>query len=132
MIEFERWRQRHPQAAAELTAILTAQVQPTVDPSAVGKSEAWAQQQDRFKIARAGALAFRNNNGATPAKCEKCGRRTTPVRYGLANDSAKLNEQLKSSDLILGIPRLIRPQDVGRTLLQFGSDEGQRRGWTRR
>ncbi len=102
-----------------------------------GRSEAWSQQQDRLAIARYGALAWRNNVGATPASeaviCPACRfhfrLKKRPVRYGLANDSAKLNAAMKSSDLILCIPRRITPAMVGSTIGQFGAVECKRPGW---
>ena len=74
-------------------------------------------------------MAWRNNVGATPSECPECGAHTTPVRYGLANDSQRLNAKVKSSDLILAIPRTITPHDVGRTIAQFGAVECKRPGW---
>ena len=47
----------------------------------------------------------------------------------VANESAQLNERMKSSDLILAIPRKITPEMVGTTIAQFGSVETKRRGW---
>lgn len=128
MNNFNQWAARHPQAAAELQALLGAVPWPANEHTD-GKSEAWAQQQVRIKAARAGAMAWRNNVGATPAKCKHCGEKQQPIRFGLANDSAKLNESIKSADLILAIPRLIRPEDVGHTIAQFGSVETKRPGW---
>jgi hypothetical protein len=52
------------------------------------------RNQCRLAIANAGGVAWRNNNGALPD------RRGIPVRFGLANDSAAINEVFKSSDLI--------------------------------
>lgn len=128
MTAYTEWALRHPQAAADLQQVLGAVPWPTGEEND-GKSEAWAQQQVRFKVGHAGALAWRNNVGATPAKCPDCGARRPPVRYGLANDSAKLNAQIKSHDLILAIPRLITPGMVGHTIAQFGSIECKRPGW---
>jgi hypothetical protein len=136
MIEYEYWEARHPQAALELKQILGAMPWPANDKTD-GKSEAWAQQQARFNISKAGAMAWRNNNGATPTKvpacCPSCGLHFTikqpPIRYGLANDSQKLNKKIKSSDLILEIPRIITPQMVGTTIAQFGAVECKRPGW---
>jgi hypothetical protein len=121
------WARRHPQASAELQQLLNGS--PPADPGAAGKSEAWAQQQIRLKAAHAGALSWRNNVGATPAKCSDCGAPRQPIRYGLANDSHRLNERIKSSDLILAIPRHITPAMVGTTIAQFGSIETKRPGW---
>lgn len=126
---YQDWATRHPQAAAELQQVLGAGPSYTMDPNAEYKSEAWVQQRVRFKVAGAGAMSWRNNVGATPAKCPDCGAPRQPIRYGLANDSSKLNKQIKSSDLILAIPRFITPAMVGSTIAQFGSIETKRPGW---
>lgn len=133
---YQLWAARHPQAAAELHEMTGAIPWPATEQTD-GKSEAWAQQRARLNIAHAGALSFRNNVGATPAKvpvtCPKCGLRhnlkQTPVRYGLANDSQKLNKTIKSSDLILAIPRRITAEMVGTTIAQFGAVECKPPGW---
>ena len=125
---YNQWAARHPQAASELQLVLNGG-QLTVDAAlADGKSEVWAQQQVRLKASHAGALSWRNNVGATPAKCPDCGCQQRPIRYGLANDSSRLNKLVKSSDLILAIPRLITPDMVGSTIAQFGSIETKRPG----
>jgi len=134
---YDEWAARHPHAAADLQAMLGAVPWPTGPTGSEGKSEAWAQQQVRFAAARQGAVAWRNNVGATPTKsrhcCPRCHfdfeEKQPPIRYGLANDSAKLNARIKSSDLILAIPRVIRPEDVGSTVAQFGAVETKRPGW---
>lgn len=51
--------------------------------------------QIRLEAGRAGLLLWRNNVGVTPPVS---GMR--PVRYGLANDSARINKVIKSSDYI--------------------------------
>ena len=118
---FEEWRVCYPQAAADLAQVFAP---PEVKPvSGPGLSEAWAQQHARFDIARAGAMAWRNNIGVLPDK------RGVPVRFGLANDSHAVNERIKSGDLILAIPRVIRSDMVGSTIAQFGSVELKAPGW---
>lgn len=124
MNTYAEWAARYPEAAAALAPVLTTDVQ-----HRNGGSEARAQQDVRTSIAKQGAMSWRNNVGATPAKCPDCGARQVPVRYGLANDSARLNERIKSSDLILAIPRLIRTHHVGTTIAQFGAVECKRPGW---
>ncbi len=128
---YNEWAARHPMASAELNQILNAVSHPMQcdDGDGDGDAESDAQQQARLNVASAGALSWRNNVGATPAKCKKCGAPSQPVRFGLANDSAKLNKQIKSADLILAIPRVITPQMVGTTIAQFGSVEVKRPGW---
>lgn len=123
------WEKRHPVAAAELRALLGAVPWPVVPKKGDGRSEAWAQQQVRMSVAEQGAMAWRNNVGATPAKCPHCGTKQQPIRYGLANDSSELNEVIKSHDLILAIPRKIQHSDVGKVIAQFGSIETKRPGW---
>jgi len=126
MNNYSEWATRHPQAARELEQTFGALPWPTGE---AGKSEAYVQQQVRLKIAHAGGMSWRNNVGATPVKCPGCGAKRQPVRYGLANDSAQLNAKVKSSDLILAIPRVIRQQDVGHTIAQFGAVECKAPGW---
>ena len=128
MNDYQIWAAEHPDAALDLERVFTGGVVP-VKPAVQEGSEAAAQQQARLSIAKQGAMAWRNNVGATPARCPDCGVQQQPTRYGLANDSRKLNEQIKSSDLILAIPRLIGPEHVGTTIAQFGSVECKRPGW---
>jgi len=125
---YDYWAAQYPEAARALEMVIAPAC--VVGEGSAGKSEAWAQQQTRLDIARAGAFSWRNNVGATPAKCPDCGTPQQPVRYGLANDSSRLNKQIKSSDLILAIPRTITPDMVGTTLAQFGSVEMKAPGWT--
>ena len=129
MNDYSEWAAKHPLAAADLQAMLAAVPWRTTPAGGDGKSEAWSQQRARLNVAHAGAMAWRNNVGATKTRCPDCGAPHQPIRYGLANDSAQLNAKIKSSDLILAIPRLIGPQDVGRTIAQFGSIETKRPGW---
>lgn len=136
-MNYREWAAKHPHAAADMQAMLGAVPWPVTPPGGDGKGESWSQQQARLRAAKQGAMAWRNNVGATPAKtqhsCPRCHTRfeekQQPIRYGLANDSARLNGVVKSSDLILAIPRVIRPEDVGNTIAQFGSVETKRPGW---
>ena len=133
MISYEEWLQQYPEAAQALTQV-TAMCKPG---DGDGDDEAWAQQNARMVIARAGGLSWRNNVGATPAKveykCGKCGfHGEVPqriVRYGLCNDSHQLNAMFKSSDLIGVMPRLITPQMVGSTIGQFLAVEVKTPNW---
>ena len=59
-----------------------------------GGSEADVQARVRLAASKAGVRLWRNNSGV--AQDEK-GR---VVRFGLCNDSARMNETIKSSDLI--------------------------------
>lgn len=88
-------------------------------------SEAVTQQQIRLVLARAGAQMWRNQVGA----CTDATGRL--IRYGLANDSAKLNKVVKSSDLIGVVPVLITPAHVGMTLGVFTAVECKAPDWRR-
>lgn len=125
-MSFATWAQRYPEAAAALIRELSADAQHTPHADA---SEARAQQGVRLSIAQAGAYSWRNNVGATPSRCGHCGGKQRPVRYGLANDSETLNKRIKSSDLILAIPRRITPEMVGTVIAQFGAVECKAPGW---
>lgn len=51
------------------------------------------------------------------------------IRYGLGNDSAKLNKSFKSSDLIGIWPVTVTPEMVGQTLGVFFAVEVKAPGW---
>lgn len=63
-------------------------------------SESAIQNKVRLAAAYAGLECWRNNVGVSMVIDEYGNKR--PVRYGLANDSAKVNKEIKSSDLIAG------------------------------
>lgn len=88
-----------------------------------GMSETAIQTIVRLDAARRGVLLWRNNVGEMAD--EHGGR----VRYGLCNDSKKLNTAIKSADLIGIKPVLITPVMVGGTIGQFVSLEVKRGGW---
>jgi len=133
---YTAWSLRHPQAAYELQCIMLAGVFPP-GPDEEGHSEEWAQAHDRMAAARVGGLLWRNNVGARKVKdthiCPSCEFKfeivNPPLRWGLCNDSAKLNKGLKSSDLIGIKPLLITPAHVGRVVGQFAAVEEKKPGW---
>lgn len=86
-------------------------------------SEARVQSEVRLVAARTGRYLFRNNNGAFK---DKTGRL---VRYGLGNDSSKLNDHFKSADLIGWERFVIEPQHVGHSVARFLSVETKREDW---
>jgi hypothetical protein len=87
------------------------------------RSEAAVQQEIRLESARRGWRLWRNNNGAC---MDQQGRL---IRYGLGNDSAKMNAEIKSSDLIGITPVVITQEMVGQTVGVFTSIEVKREGW---
>lgn len=114
-----------PAAAMAEYDMLTGVSQPavTVPTDHMGKSEAWARSHVRLQAAKIGVHLWRNNVGVLQDK------RGVPVRYGLANDSAAVNERLKSADLIGIRPKTITPADVGTIVGQFCSREIKEPGW---
>jgi len=122
------WAAAYPQAAEALARDVLTNVQPELSVTP-GASEAARQQDIRFSIASQGGYAWRNNVGATPARCKACGEQQQPVRYGIANESEKQNKQYKSSDLLVGRQVHVTPEHVGTTILQLGFVECKPRGW---
>lgn len=86
-------------------------------------SEGGNQNRIREHYAEQGWRLWRNNSGVLEDK------RGVPVRYGLANDSKQVNEQIKSGDLIGWRPRLITPDMVGGVIAEFVSIEAKPDGW---
>lgn len=79
----------------------------------------------RLYAAQNNDLLWRNNVGVAPPH-EPGGR---PIRYGLANESAAMNQEIKSSDLIGIHPVLITPAMVGTIIGQFLAVEMKHEGW---
>lgn len=86
-------------------------------------SEGRVQSEVRLAAARSGRYLFRNNLGAFK---DKTGRF---VRYGLGNDSSKLNDHYKSADLIGWERFIIGPQHVGHMVARFLSVEVKAEDW---
>lgn len=126
MTLLDQWAFRHmiaPAALAELRELFYPEaLQSEPDPD--GRMEDYAQSLIRRDAPRRGWWLGRNNVGAF--KPEHSNRW---VRYGLANDSAQMNESVKSADLIGLRPVLILPHHVGTTLGQFVSIEAKHPGW---
>ena len=81
------------------------------------------QNKIRLEASRKGLRLFRNNIGATYDVNGNF------IRYGLANESKKLNQKIKSSDLIGVRPVLIDARHLGHTVGQFVAREVKRPGW---
>lgn len=85
-------------------------------------SEAAVQTHTRLAHAQIGPM-WRNNSGAC---YDDRGRL---VRYGLGNDSAQINREIKSSDLIGITPVLITPNMYGQILGVFTAYECKPSYW---
>lgn len=86
-------------------------------------SESVQQSLIRLAGSRKGMLLFRNNVGAL------LDARGVPVRYGLANESKAMNQQVKSADLIGIEPIVITQEMVGQTIGRFVSIEVKDEDW---
>lgn len=134
---FAEWAARWnipAQALAELARCSI--VEPDPDNLVGGKTEAYVQSAIRgIEAPSKGVFLWRNNVGAGTLHpeadlCDRCRMlRKRPVRWGLANDSKRVNEVIKSADLI-GIRRIvITPDMVGKAVGQFVSRECKREDW---
>ncbi len=90
----------------------------------VSGSEGAIQNIVRVEGSVKGMRLWRNNTGVA---MDENGDRT--IRYGLCNDSQKINKVIKSADLIGISPRLIIPEDVGTIIGQFIARECKPSGW---
>lgn len=119
----EQWAKKYSISAEAITELrYIFGCLPVVVPQAT-TSEAAVQAAVRLEAARKGVKLWRNNVGVLKDA------RGVPVRYGLANDSARLNAACKSGDLIGWRPILITQDLVGSLIAQFVSRECKRTGW---
>ncbi len=87
------------------------------------KPESLVQIKQRLAIAELGGKAYRNNSGVLPNPDGDL------VRFGLGNDSKKINILRKSSDLICVLPVVVTQAMVGHTLGVILVDEVKKEGW---
>lgn len=111
-------------ALSELTLIFGTAPQHVPYYSGPDHTEAYTQSLVRLEAAKKGLKLWRNNVGVLDDA------RGVPVRYGLANDSTRLNETIKSGDLIGWRSVLITPAHLGSTIAQFVSRECKHPRWT--
>lgn len=131
MITLYNWAIRHditPGALAELQTILAGAPDgesdaPDAPHATTDASESAVQARIRTHTSRLGWRLWRNNCGAGKLDSGSF------VRWGLANDSAALSQQVKSGDLIGIRPVLITAAHVGQTIGQFASVECKRGDW---
>lgn len=81
--------------------------------------EAEASQVVRLRAAAWGSRVFRNNSGVLVNEVG------VPVRFGLGNESKKVNSELKTSDFIGWTPIVITQEMVGKTVAVFTAIEAK-------
>ena len=91
--------------------------------SAGSKGEQSIQNNIRLEASKKGLRLWRNNVGAT---YDADGRF---IRYGLANDSERINKVVKSSDLIGIRPISITREMIGGVIGQFVAREVKKSNW---
>jgi len=110
-------------------------VPPEPDAPVGSKTEAYVQSVIRLEAPQRGVYLWRNNSGAgivanARELCPECAKNARrPIRWGLGNDSKKVNDVMKSGDLIGIRPVIITPDMVGRKLGQFVSRECKPENW---
>lgn len=112
-----RWQIPH-QAIEELLMM------PLPESAPAENTEAAILGSIRLKASQLGCILWRNNNGAT--KTED-GRH---LRFGLGNDSPRINKEFKSSDLIGVTPVMVTQQHVGKIIGVFTAIEGKHGAWS--
>lgn len=119
------WARRYGVPAQALTELLDI-VDPS-RPTIAGNhsSEAAVQAALRVSAAHRGSSLWRNNNGASEVLEPDGG--TRHIRFGLGNDSKKLGDKWKSSDLI-GITPVTSTQ-AGQVFGVFTAVEVKSPGW---
>lgn len=118
------WANKHGIGQAALTELIHV-----LDPPSTGidsgkhGSEAAVQADIRVFASRRGCALWRNNSGSLQ---DATGRW---VRFGVGNDSKRINEVWKSPDLVGINPVRIEPQHVGSIIGQFWGVEVKEPGW---
>lgn len=92
-----------------------------------GLPEASVLSRVRLEASNKNVFLWRNNLGAGKIVTDDGSSRF--LRWGLANDSERLNKVLKSSDLIGIRKHMVMPGDVGSIIGRFVARECKKAGW---
>lgn len=125
-MRLEEWAIRHgvnATALHELRQVLGVEYQAPEVVEGKRGSEGYVQSMLRCEASKRGARLWRNNSGAGYMQDGSF------IRWGLMNDSKKMNERIKSPDLIGVRPVLIEPWMSGCVLGQFVARECKPEGW---
>ena len=121
------WHVLPPDAQDEFNRVM--QPHSFSQPDHSEKSESAIQADIRLAASQSyRAPLWRNNNGAAMMQAHE-NEQPRHVRFGLGNDSAKVNKAWKSSDLIGITPVQISIAHIGKTLGVFTAVEVKTPGW---
>lgn len=126
MTNLQNWAIRHGVAHDALDELRVVLIGCEADGSGgdfAGGSEAAALARVRLAASREGSRLWRNNVGACTTETGSF------IRFGLANETAAVNAQCKSADLIGVKPLRITPSHIGSVVGQFYSREVKKPGW---
>jgi len=87
------------------------------------KPESQIQNELKLAYIELNGRAYRNNSGVLKNPDG------VPVRYGLGNESKKINKVRKSSDLVGFLPVTITQSMVGHTIAVVTVTEAKKEGW---
>lgn len=121
MIMYE-WADRWGIPHAAITELLATIGVHWDAPNNAKTPEGEVQQRVRLEASAKGCVLWRNNVGVTE----------NHVRYGLCNDSPKVNKRLKSADLVGIRPVIVTPEMVGRKVGIFLAREAKGGDWVYR
>lgn len=125
MIDLSEWQRRHgitPLVMHDLVSILCAPADITFDPGAE-HTEGAGQQRIRLEAPKHGDRLWRNNVGACTDDSGNF------IRYGIGNDSTKMNKEIKFPDLIGIRPVMVTQAMVGSRVGVFVGIECKAGGW---
>lgn len=89
--------------------------------------ESRASDEVRLRAAQWGMKLLRNNSGVLPNPLNN-----RPVRFGLGNESKKINAKMKTGDFIGTTPIIITQEMVGKTVGVFTNIEAKAAGFKER
>lgn len=126
-MNLEAWANKHNIPAVALYDLMVQMGLTNTEPTlrdGMALSEAAVQNDIRLEASKKGMRLWRNNVGVA---ITEDGRH---IRYGLCNDSKRMNDMIKSSDLV-GIKKVMITRDmVGTHIGQFVAREVKAGDWT--
>lgn len=126
MVDLFRWAEEHGVSGEALLELFTPPIAESKGFTGGENTETSIQKRIVLATNTTRSLLLRNNSGAFKNSTGRF------VRFGLGNESAKVNARFKSSDLIGVTPVLIEPCHVGRTFGVFTAVETKAPGWNYR